>query len=321
MRRLTAEEVRPRFDKLCGDGLTYDLSEYKNTQEAITFTCKKCGRTFKRDLNALTYNNTCPHCNGKQRNIIYTTDEWVAKAKEIHGGKYDYSKVEYKKSDDKVCVVCREKDMFGDEHGEFWVCAKTHIGIHKIGCPKCSGKHKKTTEEFIREANYVHNDFYDYSKTEYKNASTKVCITCPEHGDFWQTPNSHLSGQGCPVCRQSVCERQINRLLRTNSIKFIPQYKTEYLRPLSLDFFLPDYNIGIEVQGTQHFKPLRYYGGEETLKKVQERDERKLRLCNEHGISLLYYSELKMEFPYEVITTPEKLLEEIERMKDETLND
>ena len=52
--------------------------------------------------------------------------------------------------------------------------------------------HKKTTEEFITESKTIHNDKYDYSKVEYVNAKTKVCIICPEHGEFWQLPDCGL---------------------------------------------------------------------------------------------------------------------------------
>ena len=43
-------------------------------------------------------------------------------------------------------------------------------------------------------------DKYDYSRVKYVNSKTKVCIVCPEHGEFWQTPSKHLLGQGCPKC-------------------------------------------------------------------------------------------------------------------------
>ena len=55
---------------------------------------------------------------------------------------------------------------------------------------------KKTTEEFIIDANLIHNNKYDYSKVEYVNSITKVCIICPEHGEFWQTPKIHLQNKG-----------------------------------------------------------------------------------------------------------------------------
>ena len=57
-----------------------------------------------------------------------------------------------------------------------------------------------TTEEFVRKAREAHGDKYDYSKVDYKTNKDKVCIICPEHGEFWQTPNRHLSDDGCPLC-------------------------------------------------------------------------------------------------------------------------
>ena len=59
---------------------------------------------------------------------------------------------------------------------------------------------KLTTEEFIAKAKAVHGDRYDYSKVEYVNNQTKVCIICKKHGEFWQTPKSHLNSNGCHMC-------------------------------------------------------------------------------------------------------------------------
>ena len=113
-----------------------------------------------------------------------TTEEFIKKAKEIHGNKYDYSKVEYKNTSTKVCIIC-------PEHGEFWQTPNHHLQGH--GCPKCKNekirkRHTHNITIFIEKARKVHGDKYDYSKAEYINASTKVCIICPEHGEFWQTP-------------------------------------------------------------------------------------------------------------------------------------
>ena len=60
---------------------------------------------------------------------------------------------------------------------------------------------RKTTEEFIREANEVHGCKYDYSKTLYINCKEKVVVVCPEHGEFMVTPDNHIRGRGCPICR------------------------------------------------------------------------------------------------------------------------
>ena len=61
---------------------------------------------------------------------------------------------------------------------------------------------KLTTEEFIKRAREVHGDKYDYSKVEYVNSRTKICIICPKHGEFWQLPTGHLDGYGCPFCNE-----------------------------------------------------------------------------------------------------------------------
>ena len=123
--------------------------------------------------------------------------DFIEKAKSIHSNKYDYSKVEYTNCDTKVCIIC-------PEHGEFWQTPYVHNNL-KCGCPKCG--HVKTNnakklnkQQFIEKAREVHGNKYDYSKVEYINSQTKVCIICPEHGEFLQTPSAHLNGQGCSKC-------------------------------------------------------------------------------------------------------------------------
>ena len=63
---------------------------------------------------------------------------------------------------------------------------------------------KLTTEEFIAKAKAVHGDRYDYSKVEYVDSKTKVCIICKEHGEFWQRPSHHTNGHGCTKCASDV---------------------------------------------------------------------------------------------------------------------
>lgn len=125
-----------------------------------------------------------------------TTEEFIKKAREVHGDRYDYSKVDYVDSQTKVCIIC-------PEHGEFWQKPSNHL--HGIRCPQCGVeiRRKKRThsfEDFLKKAKSIHGDKYDYSKVDYINKNTKVCIVCPAHGDFWQSPKKHLSGQGCEKC-------------------------------------------------------------------------------------------------------------------------
>ena len=202
MHKLDDKEVNKRLEKLCSNIFLYDIDEYQNTNKPIHLTCLLCGSVFVRDLNSLTYNNTCPFCNGKPRNRKYSTREFIDTANKKHNNKYDYSETEYVKTDIKICVICHQKDVFGNEHGRFYVTPHSHIGKSLTGCPKCSRKNKKSTTDFINESNLVHDFKYNYSKTSYINAKKHVIITCPEHGDFKQQPNSHLMGQGCPLCNQ-----------------------------------------------------------------------------------------------------------------------
>ena len=123
----------------------------------------------------------------------FTKEEFIEKTRKVHGDKYDYSKVEYINSKTKVCIIC-------PEHGEFWQEPNKHL--RNCGCPKCVGKYTSTID-FINKSKKIHNDKYDYSKVDYKYAQSKVCIVCPEHGEFWQTPNSHLRGKGCPMCSKN----------------------------------------------------------------------------------------------------------------------
>ena len=120
-----------------------------------------------------------------------TTEEFIEKARKVHGDKYDYSKVEYKEGHKKVCIIC-------PKHGEFWQVASSHL--QGIGCPSCGGTKKLTAEDFIEKARKVHGDKYDYSKVEYIDGATPICIICPIHGEFWQVPYYHLSGRGCSKC-------------------------------------------------------------------------------------------------------------------------
>lgn len=216
-----------------------------------------------------------------------TIEKFIERCREIHGDKYDYSKAVYVDYRTPLCIIC-------PIHGEFWQSPNKHLS-KKRGCFKCatfknSQALKKPLEQWIEEANKVHNGKYDYSKVEYDNAHSKICIICPEHGEFWQKANDHLNGHGCSLCQESRLEVETEGLLQENQINYEKQKKFDWLGKQSLDFFLPYYNVVIECQGLQHFEPIEHFGGEEEFKKVLERDKRKNKLCEEHNIKIYYYS-------------------------------
>jgi Zn finger protein HypA/HybF involved in hydrogenase expression len=128
-----------------------------------------------------------------------TTETFIERVILLHGNKYDYSKLEYKKWDEKVEIICIQ-------HGIFWQKASAHLKGN--GCPKCGRisttiKNTLIQTSFLEKAIKIHGNAYDYSKVIYKNSRTEVEIICPKHGSFWQPPNSHRK-KGCPRCRGSI---------------------------------------------------------------------------------------------------------------------
>jgi len=135
---------------------------------------------------------------------------FIRKALRKHGDKYDYSNVIYINNRTNVEIICRVEC-----HGSFWQTPSHHL--RGQGCSICRGCQKLTTEKFIEKSNNVHGiGTYDYSKVKYINSHTKVEIICPKegHGSFWQTPNSHLNGNGCSSCsgnKKSTTEEFIEK--------------------------------------------------------------------------------------------------------------
>ena len=291
-----------RAKKIHGDKYDYSKVEYKNIITKVCIICPEHGEFWQTPNDHLNGKRNCPKC--AHRSYKKTTEEFINEAKELHGNKYDYSKVEYDGKEKNVCIIC-------PKHGEF--LQKPTVHLKGSGCPICNrekNKLKLTTEEFIEKAIKIHGNKYDYSKVEYNNTDDKVCIICPEHGEFWQTPHCHIGKkQGCLFCNESHLEIEIKEFLIKNNIKFEEQKTFDWLRykkPLRLDFYLPEYNIAIECQGEQHFNKFRWEKNDEKLNERKKRDNIKLDLCKKNGIILKLYSFKK--FNENIITDKNKLL-------------
>ena len=271
-------------------GYRYDYSkvEYKNNKIKVCIICPIHGEFWQKPNHHLS-GQGCKHCFGERRkeNKKLTTEEFIEKAKQVHGDKYDYSKVNYVRSTEKICINC-------PKHGEFWQIPSSHL--MGVKCPQCAieiraNKRSLTLNEFIEKARKVHSDKYDYSKVEYKGNKIPVCIICPVHGEFWQTPNDHISKKcGCLNCNESHLEKEVNNFLLKNDIIFERQKRFKWLGKQSLDFYLPDYNIAIECQGIQHFKPVDIFGGIKGFEKTIERDVIKAKLCDNNDVHLIYFN-------------------------------
>lgn len=281
----------------------YDYSKviYKDAYSDVIIICPIHGE-FKQKPYSHLSGHGCIRCAKKKK---HTKQSFIIEAKKVHGNKYDYSKVDYKNNKTKVCIIC-------PIHGEFWQRPDKHL--QGRGCCKCGGTCKSSKKEFIEESNIVHKNRYDYSKVIYKNTETKVCIICPIHGEFWQTPHAHLQGQGCPFCKQSILENYIHNLLTNNNITFEREKTFEWLvynGHMFLDFYLPEHNIAIECQGIQHFKPVNYFGGIKSFLDTQKRDFLKYKLCDDNGIKIIYYSDIKEEYFQNVYCNKEEIINKI----------
>lgn len=129
-------------------------------------------------------------CKPGLHSALNKTTYFINMSNEIHKSKYKYAKVVYKNKQSKVLITCTT-------HGDFYQNPTDHL-LGK-GCPKCCGKNK-TTEDFVIQANKIHNNKYEYIQTLYTKSNEKIIITCKLHGNFDQMPTSHLSGIGCPTC-------------------------------------------------------------------------------------------------------------------------
>tara|TARA_R110000772_G_scaffold20466_5_gene56847 strand:- start:14010 stop:15359 length:1350 start_codon:yes stop_codon:yes gene_type:complete len=282
---LNTDEYIKRAKKVHGDTYNYSKVNYKG-QVNITIGCPVHGY-FKQMPATHLKGSGCPKCglikigNSNRSN----TDEYIEKAKKVHGDLYDYSKLDYKNKRTKITIGC-------SVHGYFTQRPSDHLNGSK--CSKCAHgdankKKRISTEDFIKKSKEIHRGLYDYSKTNYESGK-KVIIKCKIHGDFRQEVGAHLRGSGCPKCRRSKGEILISNYLKKNKILFSIERKfrdCKSTRPLPFDFYLKKYNLCIEYDGRQHFEPIKYFGGDKQLKNTQNNDKIKNDYCKKEGIKLI----------------------------------
>ena len=217
---MTKEYFLNRVKEIYGDNrfMFPDLSDNFNNKAKIKVICNKHGEFITIVCNFLN-GRGCPLCN-KEKNIV-SFEDFIEKTNEVYGDKYSYNKCEYNRfTSGKITIHCNEHNVdFKQIPIQF---------LKHIGCPECAKEtynknyseflernKEKNKLDFIKKAREIHGDKYDYSKVEYINNRTKVCIICPEHGEFWQRPGNHLKGQGCRKCKYDYVTNieDLNRLL------------------------------------------------------------------------------------------------------------
>jgi len=293
---ITKEIFLKRAFKKYGNKYDYSNMEYIKYQKPVKIICPEHGEFEQKPHEHLRSKHGCPKCGNKNinSNRILTTKLFIEKSKNLHGGYYDYSLVDYVKSTIAVKIIC-------PIHGVFEQMPFNHL--KGCGCPICgsialANKISISIDDFIKRSNIIHNNKYNYSLVENITPmiSTKIPIICPTHGTFYQIAHNHIiGGYGCPKCSHngtSKDENIIREYLENNDIKFQFQYHP-FDNKKELDFYLPDYNIAIEVNGIYWHSELKGKGKNHHLNKTK--------ICNDVGIKLLHITDFELKQKYSIV--------------------
>jgi hypothetical protein len=318
----TRDEWITNAKMIHGDKYDYSKVEYINNHTKVCIICPEHGE-FWMTANRHLQGQNCPKC--AHRSYSYTTEEFIEKARKVHGDKYDYSKVEYINNHTKICIIC-------PEHGEFWQTPSNHL--NGAGCERCgkismSEKAKKDKEKFIQESKSFFGDWFDYSKVNYINNKTKVCLICRKHGEFYTRPDGHLTNhRGCPQC---ASEKNVHETIlfehlkkRYKNINFFHSKRgIKNLGLFEIDIFDEENKVAIEYQGDEHFEAIDFFNGDIGLNDTLERDKRKIQLCEKNGIKLFHFTYNKKykndRISYKVYTDEEELYNELDNIYNKKL--
>lgn len=205
--KITTELFINRAKKIHGNEYEYSQVIYSGMHNKIKIFCNKCKHYFEQKPCKHLLGQGCPYCMGKKQ----TKEDFIKKAIQIHKNKYNYKESDYKTLTTKICIYCNTCKNY------FWQLPNKHLAGQ--GCPYCT-VHVYDTQTFIKKAKLIHKNNYDYVNSIYKNSHTKLqifCNICQKH--FWQSPNSHLSGSGCPHCK--FLKLRNGNKPKTTSMEFI----------------------------------------------------------------------------------------------------
>ena len=260
----------------------YSLVKYNNSISKVSIICHMHG-VFKQVPNSHLNGRGCPKCSNN--NFKKTEEDFIDSCEKIFtNNKYGYDNVKYINSKTNVEIVC-------PKHGSFYKTPNSHLNGR--GCPKCKRK-QIYFEMFKEKSDIIYNNKFIYISKVINSQKDIVDIICPIHGQFTQRVDYHLKGGGCINCNKinigSKKEIEVENILIENNIKYIKEKTFNlcvYKKKLPFDFYLPDYNICIECDGEQHFKPIRFFGGVDFYNLTLARDKIKTDYCIKNNIKLI----------------------------------
>ena len=217
----------------------------------------------------------CPEKNTERKTI----NDFIEKSREIWGDRFDYSHTEYKNALTPVKLFDKKRNLMIEQISS----------LHLLG-HEC--KNMKL-DDFISESNIIFDYKYKYEKTVYTNRTTRLTITCPEHGDFIVKPNEHLdSGLGCKKCVENLFTKKVKGFLNKHLINYSIQNRFNdclnhegYRIPF--DFYIPSKRTIIEFDGKQHYEPVEHFGGLKAYESLKINDKIKNDYCEDNYINLI----------------------------------
>lgn len=200
-------ESKNRFPRL----FDYSNVIYQNANTPVIFVCILHNIQFPQKFNNhLLGKSGCPICKKiiKQlRDLEIRKQKFLNKAILIHNNEFDYSKMNFINNNTKIEIICKEGHHFFDTPKQHNDTRKHKNGY---GCNICSTHISKyTAKSYIKKANEVHNNKYDYSlitNETFKNLKDIVYIKCPEHTVFPKNAGSHVYGYGCNECNNHTAK-------------------------------------------------------------------------------------------------------------------
>jgi len=295
----------------------YSMVEYKTCHKKVIIICKIHGQ-FEQVPSQHLSGSGCINCGiiKAAKKQTFTKEEFIQKAKEKHGTKFDYSQVNYINSQTKITLKCNICDYIFEQ------VPNSHL--HGYGCDKCAHminheNQKLTKEEITIRGKKAHGDKFDYSLVSYINTKTPIKIKCNKCNNvFEQLVDNHIKqNKGCPICDCRITEKILYDYLKSLYPNIIKEFKQKWCKSkkyLPFDNSIPELNIIIELDGLQHFKQvMNWKSPEENLKT----DKYKMKCANENGYSIIRI--IQIDILYEKYNWKDELVNNIEKIKKDNI--
>lgn len=255
-----------------------EIIKFTTIKDEMIYRCKKCNKvyTLKRAEGIFSKTNPCT-C---EKNFNSRAD------------KINF----FEKQQDKIKVLLigrTNSELFCNNCKKNFTRTTVSLMASFDNCPYCNNGVTKQTNSIEDASATIKKIFpnHNYQILEYKTFHQKCKIKCLDcHFVYEGNFDGFLNSRGCPRCHRKIShgEEKIKKFLEEKKIKFIQQKNLDLERELKrykFDFFLPDFNLGIEYNGEQHYQEKTgFFDG---LKKTQKRDKTKREYCLRHNIELL----------------------------------